>query len=228
MSTESSNGSVPRNDHSSGSGLPVELPKSALPRGAAATTPRWQRKSTLMLLAVLAALAVFGTTTQTWIHVAIGPSEVAQSDLNIPGSKAAVAVSALALVALAGALATSIAGKIARSITSAIVFASAAGIIAVVLGVLADPVGAAAAEVGLATGIDGQSSDATTTVFPVLAVVAAAVLAVAALMVLWFGRSWNVRTKYDAAKSTSQAESSGPVDEIDSWDQLSRGEDPTA
>ncbi|AIX99892.1 hypothetical protein ART_0294 [Arthrobacter sp. PAMC 25486] len=198
------------------------------PHSSAITTPKWRRKSSLMLLAVLAALAVFGTTTQTWIHVAIGPSEVVQSDLNIPGSKAAVAVSALALVALAGALATSIAGKIARIITSTIVFLSAAGIIAVVLGVLADPVGAAAAEVGLATGIDGQSSDATTTIFPVLAVAAAAVLALAALLILWFGRSWNVRTKYDAAKTTPQAESSGPVDEIDSWDQLSRGEDPTA
>ncbi len=199
-----------------------------LPHTSATTSPWWQRKSTLMLLAVLAALAVFGTTTQTWIHVAIGPSEVAQSDLDIPGSKAAVAVSALALVALAGALATSIAGKIARIATSAIVFLGAVGIIAVVLGVLADPVGAAAAEVGAATGIDGQSSDATTTLFPVLAIAAAAVLALAALLIMWFGRSWNARTKYDAATTAPQAKSSAPVDEIDSWDQLSRGEDPTA
>ena len=56
-------------------------------------------------------------------------------------------------------------------------------------------------EVGAATGIEGQPSNATTTVFPVLAVVAAAVLALAALLVLWFGRGWNVRSKYDAAKA---------------------------
>lgn len=200
---------------------------SATPHSAARSTPRWQRKSTLIMLAILAALAVFGTTTQTWIHVAIDQGEVAQTDLNIAGSKAAVAVSALALVALAGALATSIAGRVARIITSVIVFASAAGIIAVVLGILADPGHAAMAEVGAATGIETAGSNATSTVFPVLAVAAAVVLAVAALLTLWFGRGWNVRTKYDSAQNGAAAEHSGPVDDIDSWDQLSRGEDPT-
>ena len=198
------------------------------PHTTAKTVPFWQRKSTLILLSVLAALAVFGTTTQTWIHVSISQGGVAQSDLNIPGSKAAVAVSALALVALAGALATSIAGKIARVITALIMFLGAAGIVAVVLGVLANPVAAAMSEVGAATGIEGQGSNATTTVFPVLAVVAALVLAVVSLLVLFFSRSWNVRTKYDAAKQTQTGGPAEPVDEIDRWDQLSRGEDPTA
>lgn len=199
-----------------------------LPHTTARTVPFWQRKSTLILLAVLAALAVFGTTTQTWIHVAIGQGEVAQTDLDIPGSKAAVAVSALALVALAGSLATSIAGKIARYITTAIMALSAVGIAAVVLGVLTNPVAAAMAEVGAATGIEGQGANATTTIFPVLAIAAAVVLGIAALLVLWYGRSWSVRTKYDAAKVTPANTDDEPIDEIDRWDQLSRGEDPTA
>ncbi|WP_247647212.1 Trp biosynthesis-associated membrane protein [Arthrobacter sp. E3] len=198
------------------------------PHTMAKTVPFWQRKSTLILLSVLAALAVFGTTTQTWIHVSIAQGEVGQNELNIPGSKAAVAVSALALVALAGALATSIAGKIARVVTALIMFLSAAGIVAVVLGVLTNPVAAAMSEVGAATGIEGQGSNATTTGFPVLAVVAALVLAVVSLLVLFFGRSWNVRTKYDAAKEAQVGGPAEPVDEIDRWDQLSRGEDPTA
>lgn len=198
-----------------------------LPHTTATSVPFWQRKSTLILLMIVAALAVFGTTTQTWIHVAIAQGEVAQTDLDIPGNKAAVAVSALALVALAGSLATSIAGKIARIVTSCIVFCSAAGIVAVVLGILLDPAAAAVAEVGAATGIEGQPSDATATVFPVLAVAAAVVLGLATLLVLWFGRAWTVRTKYDAAKQESDVDSDRPVDEIDHWDQLSRGEDPT-
>jgi uncharacterized membrane protein (TIGR02234 family) len=198
------------------------------PHTSAKSTPFWQRKATLILLAVVAALAVFGTTTQTWIHVAISQGQVAQTDLDIPGSKAAVAVSALALVALAGSLATSIAGKVARIVTTVIVLLAAGGIIAVVLGILADPATAAMTEVGAATGIEGQPSDATTTLFPVLAVVAAVVLALAALLVLWFGRTWSVRSKYDAAKPATSGEKSGPIDEIDSWDQISRGEDPTA
>ncbi|PYI67629.1 hypothetical protein CVV68_09310 [Arthrobacter livingstonensis] len=193
------------------------------------TVPAWKRKSTLILVAVLAALAVFGTTTQTWIHVSFAQGQVQQANLNIPGSKAAIAVSALALVALAGALATSIAGRVSRIITSAIVLLGAVGIIAVVLGLLADPSAAAMAEVGKATGVVGVASNATTTWFPVAAVAASAVLAAAAALILWAGRGWNVRTKYDAAPSSaSQAAASGPIDEIDSWDQLSRGDDPTA
>ncbi|WP_341476418.1 Trp biosynthesis-associated membrane protein [Arthrobacter glacialis] len=204
-----------------------EVLGAVAPHSSATKTPPWQRKSTLILLAILAALAVFGTTTQTWIHVAIAPGEVAQTDLDIPGSKAAVAVSALALVALAGALATTIAGKVARIVASCIVLLGAVGIIAVALGVLANPAAAAMSEVGAATGITGQNSDATTTIFPVLAALAAAVLALTALAVLWFGRAWTVRTKYDAATTASGANAGEPVDEIDRWDQLSRGEDPT-
>lgn len=187
----------------------------------------WQRKSTLIMVAVLAALAVFGTTTQTWIHVSITQGAVQQAALNIPGSKAAVAVSALALVALAGALAATIAGRVARIITSAIVLLAAAGIIAVVVGVLADPSAAAMAEVGKATGVVGVASNAATTWFPVAAVAAAAVLAAAAALILWVGRGWTVRSKYDAATAASQPAPGGPVDEVDSWDRLSRGDDPT-
>lgn len=205
-----------------------DLPVPGSAHTTAVTVPVWKRKSTLVLLMIAAALAVFGTTTQTWIHVAIAPGEVATTDLDIPGNKAAVAVSALALVALAGALATTIAGRIARIIAAAVVFLAAVGVIALALGIFADPVTAAMAEVGVATGIEGQASAATATVFPVLAAVAAAVLAVGALLVMWLGRGWVVRTKYDAAKDPSAAQSDAPVDEIDSWDRLSRGEDPTA
>lgn len=205
-----------------------DLPVPGSAYTTAVTVPVWKRKSTLVLLMIAAALAVFGTTTQTWIHVAIAPGEVATTDLDIPGNKAAVAVSALALVALAGALATTIAGRIARIIAAAVVFLAAVGVIALALGIFADPVTAAMAEVGVATGIEGQASAATATVFPVLAAVAAAVLAVGALLVMWWGRGWVVRTKYDAAKDPSAAQSDAPVDEIDSWDRLSRGEDPTA
>ena len=83
-------------------------------------------------------------------------------------------------------------------------------------------------EVGAATGIEGQGSDATTTVFPVLAIVAALVLALVSLLVLFVGRRWNVRSKYDVVQPGQAGGTGEPVDGIDSWDQLSRGEDPTA
>lgn len=197
------------------------------PHTTAVTLPFWKRKATLVLLTLLAALAVFGTTTQTWIHVDIGAGEVAQSDLDIAGSKAAVVVSALALVAAAGALATTIAGRFARILTSVIVLASAAGIMAAVVGVLADPAAAAVSQVGAATGIEGRPENVTTTIFPVLALAAAALLALGALLLLWAGRGWSVRSKYDSPQKPAAAAQDAPMDQIDSWDSLSRGEDPT-
>jgi hypothetical protein len=52
-------------------------------------------------------------------------------------------------------------------------------------------------------------------------------LALAALLILPASRHWKTRTKYDAPGAAGTAAAAGPVDEIDSWDRLSRGEDPT-
>jgi uncharacterized membrane protein (TIGR02234 family) len=202
-------------------GAPVQAKK--------ARSPWWQRKSTLILLAIAAALAVFGTTTQTWIHVNLVQGQVQQANLNIAGSKAAVSVSALALVALAGSLASTIAGKIARIITGVLMALSAIGIVAAALTVLVDPSNAAAGPVGAATGVVGQPSDASITVFPLIAVIAAVVLGVTAIMIIWFGRGWTQRSKYDTAPAGpgTPVDDSAPLDEIDSWDRLTRGDDPT-
>src|SRR5215218_11144229 len=113
-----------------------------------AATPAWARKSTLVLLVAVLALAVFGTTTQTWMTVTLDPNQVgqagaAQSALEVQGSKAATAVTALALVALAGGLAAAIAGRIARWIITGIIVLASAGIVAAAATVLADPLAAA-------------------------------------------------------------------------------------
>ncbi|WP_427017291.1 Trp biosynthesis-associated membrane protein [Pseudarthrobacter sp. P1] len=196
--------------------------------------PWFARKSTLVMLAVLAALAVFGTTTQTWLHIDLSAGEVKQADLNVPGSKAAVAVSALALVALAGSLAAAIAGRIGRIVSAAIMALGAVGIVAASLGVALDPAGAAVGPVGTATGVVGGGINATTTVFPWLAAGAAVVLAAAAAAIIIAGRGWRVRSKYDTvpaagkAGTAAAAAPAGPDDDIERWDRLSRGEDPTS
>lgn len=195
---------------------------SALP---ARTSPRWARKSTLVLAAVVLALAVFGTTTQTWLEVQLDPAGASSSNLQVPGNKAATAVTALAVVALAGGLAASIAGKVARWIIALIIALSAAGIILAASTVLADPLGAAQGAIAAATGLAGGQASVAATAFPVVAMVAGALLAVVAVALPVAGRYWKTRTKYDAnAAGRNDGE---PVDEIDSWDSLSRGEDPT-
>ena len=203
----------------------------ATPAKASSTVPGWARKSTVVLLIAALALAAFGTTTQTWLTVHLDPqlgqAAAGEGGLQVQGSKAATTVTALALVALAGGLAASIAGKIARWIITAIIVLAAAGIIAAAATVLADPLAAAQGSIAAATGVSGGSADVSVSAFPVLAVAAGCLLAACGLLVVPAGRYWKSRTKYDAAAAGPAGQQTGPVDEIDSWDRLSRGDDPT-
>jgi uncharacterized membrane protein (TIGR02234 family) len=191
--------------------------------------PVWARRSTVVLLIAVLALAVFGTTTQTWLSVSLDPAQAgARGDaLEVQGSKAATAVTALALVALAGGLAASIAGRIARWVITVIIVLAAAGIVAAAATVLADPLAAAQGSIAAATGVSGGTARVEATVFPFLAVVCGSLLALAGLLVVPAGRYWKTRTKYDVPVRGPGAATAGPMDEIDSWDRLSRGDDPT-
>ncbi|KUM37656.1 Trp biosynthesis-associated membrane protein [Arthrobacter sp. EPSL27] len=194
--------------------------------------PRWARKSTLVLAISLLALAVFGTTTQTWLVVHLEPAQLGQAvnsqdGLQVQGSKAATTVTALALVALAGGLAASIAGRVARWVITALILLAAAGIVGAAAVVIADPLAAAQGSIAAATGITGSNVRVDVTVFPALAVAAGCLLGLGALLIIPAGRYWKSRTKYDTAATGGSAAPAGPADEIDSWDRLSRGDDPT-
>ncbi|GAA1257561.1 Trp biosynthesis-associated membrane protein [Arthrobacter pascens] len=205
---------------------------SATPAKARGSAPAWARKSTVVLLIAVLALAVFGATTQTWLTVHVDPQQLGQAaavqdGLEVQGSKAATTVTALALVALAGGLAASIAGRIARWVITAIIVLAAVGIVAAAATVLADPLAAAQGSIAAATGVSGSTADVSVTAFPVLAVVAGSLLALGGLLVIPAGKHWKARTKYDTTAPGTPAAQAGPVDEIDSWDRLSRGDDPT-
>ena len=198
--------------------------------------PGWARNSTLVLAIAALALAVFGTTTQTWLTVHLDPAQLgaavnSQDGLQVQGSKAATTVTALALVALAGGLAASIAGRIARWIITALILLAAAGIVGAAAIVVADPLAAAQGSIAAATGITGSDVSVDVTVFPALAVVAGVLLGLSALLIIPAGRFWKSRTKYDTPATGGAPDGSGapagPADEIDSWDRLSRGDDPT-
>ncbi|WP_251042879.1 Trp biosynthesis-associated membrane protein [Arthrobacter sp. ISL-69] len=191
--------------------------------------PVWARKSSLVLIIAAMALAAFGSTTQTWLTVHLDPAQLGQAvnsqdGLRVQGSKAATTVTALALVALAGGLAASIAGRIARWIITAIIVLASAGIVTAAVTVMADPLAAAQGSIAAATGITGSSVQVSVSAFPALAVVAGILLGLSALLIIPAGRYWKTRTKYDAAAAGA---AEGPADEIDSWDRLSRGDDPT-
>jgi uncharacterized membrane protein (TIGR02234 family) len=192
---------------------------------------RRQRKSTVVMGSILASLAAFGATTQTWLNVRLPQSTVQTPDIDVAGSEAAIAVTALALVGLAAALAASIAGRIARIVIAVLLALAGAGIALSSYQVIADPAAAASNAIGEATGQVGQVAEITSTVFPVLALAAGLLMAACAVWLVLAGRRWQASRKYSSA-TTRQADGSpsdrgGPVDEIDSWDQLSRGTDPT-
>ena len=191
--------------------------------------PVWARKSSLVLIIAAMALAAFGSTTQTWLTVHLDPAQLGQAvnsqdGLQVQGSKAATTVTALALVALAGGLAASIAGRIARWIITAIIILASAGIVTAAVTVMVDPLAAAQGSIAAATGITGSSVQVSVSAFPALAVVTGILLGLGALLIIPAGRYWKTRTKYDAAAAGA---AEGPADEIDSWDRLSRGDDPT-
>jgi len=197
--------------------------------GSKQGVPVWARKSSLVLIIAAMALAAFGTTTQTWLTVHLDPNQLGQAvnsqdGLQVQGSKAATTVTALALVALAGGLAAAIAGRIARWVIAAIIVLASAGIVTAAVTVMADPLAAAQGSIAAATGITGSSVQVSVSAFPALAVVAGILLGLGALLIIPAGRHWKTRTKYDAAAAGA---ADGPADEIDSWDRLSRGDDPT-
>jgi uncharacterized membrane protein (TIGR02234 family) len=219
------------------------LPAQEPPRVELRTVPAWARKSTVVGLSVLFALLAFGATTQTWVDAEVQGAAVRTAHVTVPGSQAATAVTALALVGLAGTLAAAVAGRIGRAVSSAVVVLAGFGVAAACFAVIADPRGAADSSIAKATGVSGGPASTTLTWFPAAAAAAGIVLALCGVLALVASRRWPTRTKYDAGQGASPrpgreskvaegdgaepASTSGRVDEIDGWDRLTKGEDPT-
>ncbi|KHL05238.1 hypothetical protein LK10_01750 [Sinomonas humi] len=203
--------------------------------------PAWARKSTVVALSVLVAILAFASTTQTWIDADVQSASVRTAHVMVQGSNAATAVTALALVGLAGVLAAAVAGRVGRLVASAVVVLAGFGVAASCIAVVLNPRAAADSSIAKATGVSGGPATTVLTWFPIAAAVAGALLALCGILAMVASRRWPTRTKYDAAaggrrRATGSdgetAEEGGDaqaaqVDEIDGWDRLTRGEDPT-
>nr|WP_274638273.1 Trp biosynthesis-associated membrane protein [Microbacterium bovistercoris] len=184
----------------------------------------------VVVIVLCGALGVI-SSTQTWLTVAL--SGGAGADLTVSGAAAVPVLAPLSLAVLALGIALSIAGVVLRYI-----FGALAAVIAVAQGWLAaqvvftHPVSAVARTVTDATGITGEQpvsalvASITASPWPAITLVVWILLAVAGVFVLVTARRWPVsgrKYRTDAAK----AHDAGPLDAVDSWDELSRGEDPT-
>ena len=195
------------------------------------------------LLAVLATLSVGATgvisSTQTWLAVTL--DDGGRPELAVTGAAAVPVLAPLSLAVLALGAAVSIVGLALRHVFGILTVA-----IAATLGFLsaqvafATPVSAVASTVTAATGITGaEAVDAlvasiAVTPWPAITLAATVILLGAGLLILATARSWGRSgRRYDSdavppAEPHTEAAASRPHDAIDSWDDLSRGTDPTA
>lgn len=194
---------------------------------------RRRAKLTSILLMLIAGATGVISSTQTWLEVTI--SGASAQSLPVPGASAVQVLAPLCLAVLALGLALSIVGRVLRY-----VFGALALVIAVVLGwltaqiVFTTPVAAVQTVVTKATGIAGLHAIAglvariSQTAWPAITLLACALLAVAGVLTLATAASWNAGGRRFRADEHAVTPASGPLDALDSWDGLSRGEDPTA
>lgn len=171
------------------------------------------------------------SSTQTWLTVERADAGEA---ILVPGASALVLVAPLSLAVLALGAALSIAGPAFRVIFGVL---GAAG--SVFLGwstlqlLLASPLEAVAPAVTDATGLAGGEAvgdvvrSIVPTAWPVIALVGWVVLLAASVLVLLTWRRWKSGGRRYRTDSTTATSHEGPVDAVDSWDDLSRGNDPT-
>jgi len=192
------------------------------------------------LLAVLVVVAVGAigviSSTQTWLVAVL--DEGSRHEIAVAGSAAVPVLAPLSLAVLALGAALSIVGVILR-----FAFGALTVVIAGIMGLLSAqvafgaPVSAVAATVTTSTGITGVDAVASliatisTTPWPAVTMVAAVILLAAGVFTLATARSWRGsgrKYRSDASPSAAaQAQASRPFDAVDSWDDLSRGTDPT-
>lgn len=194
-----------------------------------------RRTAPAVLATLVSAIGLFAASAATWIHATV-ETTLQPITVDVAGSDAAPAVTALGLVAGAAAVASTLAGRVLRTIVGAVVSLAGIGAIFTVLSVTADPENAARGTVGTQTGAVGTGGEFTLTVFPWLAVAAACALILCGVWLVLVARNASSKggQRYDRdalaghrAASAKEKASSEHSNDIDAWDAFTRGEDPT-
>ncbi|MBW8763902.1 MAG: Trp biosynthesis-associated membrane protein [Microbacterium sp.] len=171
------------------------------------------------------------SSTQTWLTVQRAD---AGSDILVPGASALPLLAPLSLAVLALGAALSLTGRVLR-----LIFGVLAGAVAILMGwntlqlLLSTPVGAVSSTITETTGLAGPEAlegvigAIIPSAWPPIALAGWVILLLAAVVVLLTGRGWKSGGRRYRTDAETQGAAAGPVDAIDSWDELSRGTDPT-
>lgn len=191
------------------------------------------RLRTLVVVAVLLCGGVgVMAATQTWLEVTLHGVE--STPLAVTGSAAVSVATPLALAVLALGAVLAITGTAVRYVLGAlaVIIAATQGYLTARVAFTA-PTSAVASTVTKSTGITGSGPVAdlvahiAPTAWPFVALAAWIVLAAAGVVVLLTARRWpSSGRRYRMA--AGRPATAGPLNAVDSWDGLSRGEDPTA
>jgi len=201
------------------------------PSPATTSPARPTRSMTVFILLLGGVIALIGAT-QTWV-TATGFDAAHIDVVQLSGQEASPVITAMALVTIAAGAALSIARKIGRWIIGIVSIIGAATMGFASINVLTDPLNAVALKIAETTGTTGQgggpAAEIDVTLFPWLTMAGAVIAVIGGLLALVVGGRWPVgkTKKYDVGEDQQQNTRDGELDEIDTWDELSRGEDPT-
>ncbi|GAB3047321.1 Trp biosynthesis-associated membrane protein [Sediminivirga luteola] len=199
---------------------------------SAAKGPAVPKGLTVTALLLIAA-ALYLAASQTWVH-----AQLAGEGAAISGADAQPVLTAMAATAGAAALFLSLAGRIGRWAASIVLVLAGIGYIASALQVIREPRAVGGSALSEATGLIRTAESAQLTAWPWLGMAAAALLIVFAVLAAVGGRAWSsAGRRFERQKSRGKdgdsgvggggTDRTGADDAVDSWDALSRGEDPT-
>lgn len=184
---------------------------------------------------IVATLAVSGLAliawTQSWFALTLVQGTHAGTTVDVPGEAAGPAVAALGLAGLALGGALGIAGRSFRIIFGVLELLIGASLVVSSVVALSDPAAASSQKVTELTGVSGGQAihelvaSTVPTAWPYIALVAGVLLAVVGIAVAVTFRRWpGPSRKFETVSADHGSEA---PDAVDSWDDLSRGEDPT-
>ncbi|WEK14303.1 MAG: Trp biosynthesis-associated membrane protein [Candidatus Microbacterium phytovorans] len=193
-----------------------------------------RRLRSLSVLTILVAAAVaLIASTQTWLDVTLRGAT--NAPLAVAGAAAVPLLAPLSLAALALALALSIVGRVLRYVFGALAIAIGASLAVAAARILVEhPVDAVAGAVTEATGLAGAETvralvaEIISTPWPLITVVASIALAAGGVATVVTAHRWPGAGRRYRTETADVGAGSRPHDAIDSWDDLSRGDDPTA
>jgi len=171
------------------------------------------------------------SSTQTWLTVQHAD---AGEPLLVAGADAVALLAPLSLALLALGAALAIVGVVLRYVFAVLGIGAAVVLALATIPLLADPpLSAVSAAVTEATGIAGSQAigdivaEITPSAWPTVALLCWILLLAASVFILVTARRWRAGGRRYRAGSNTHAHTAGPLDPVDSWDELSHGTDPT-